>query len=84
VSSVSQSIDRISVRRDSNDRLHHHCPPTDARSSSQKKEMQEKIKRKEYELKTLKNDLKTKNSELSSLSSRLNISETSHFDKQSN
>ncbi len=81
LSSVNQSIER--VRRGSTDKLHHHCPPADPRSGLYKKEMQEKIKRKEYELKTLKSDLKAKNEELSALSNRLNVSENSHFDKKS-
>lgn len=63
------------VRRESTDKLHHHCPPEDSRSNQTKKVMSERIKRKDYELKTLKDELKTKADELSSLTARLTIVE---------
>ena len=49
------------VRRGSTDTLHHHCRPEDIRSNTIKKSMNDKIKRKDYELKTLKQEIKSKN-----------------------
>ena len=65
------------TRRDSTDRLHHHCPPGDAKATSVKKEMSDRIKRKDYELRTLKDEIKSKAEEISNLTSRLTIVENS-------
>ena len=65
--------------RSATDRLHHHCPPEDVHSHQVKKEMGEKVKRKDYELKTLKKDLKNKSDELSALTQKLSIVENSQF-----
>ncbi|CAF0756552.1 unnamed protein product [Brachionus calyciflorus] len=73
VSSVQQLSERI--RRESTDRLHHHCVPEDIKSNQIKKTVSEKIKRKDYELKVLKDELKTKNDELTNLTNRLSIVE---------
>ncbi len=60
------------ARKKSTDTLHHHCPPIDEiRTNQMKKEMSEKLKRKEYELKTLKNEIKEKSDELYNLSNRM-------------
>jgi hypothetical protein len=69
------------TRRASTERLHHHCPPNEDtyRSHTQKKELSDKVKRKDYELKVLKKDLKEKQNELSSLSQRLSIVENSQL-----
>ncbi len=77
VNSVQQLTER--VRRGSTDTLHHHCPPQDHRSVQVKKTMTEKLKRKDYELKTLKTELKTKNDELSMLTNRVTIAEKSQL-----
>lgn len=64
------------MRKNSTDTLHHHCPPDDeAKMKTVKKSMNEKIKKKDYELKVLKNELKTKHDELSEISNRLKIAE---------
>ena len=63
------------VRRGSTDTLHHHCPPEDPRANTVKKTLNEKIKRKDYELKTLKKELRDKSDEVSNLTSRLTIVE---------
>lgn len=77
INSVQQLTER--VRRVSTDTLHHHCPPQDLRSVNVKKTMVDKIKRKDYELKTLKDELKSRNEELSSLTNRVTIAEKSHL-----
>lgn len=60
------------ARKKSTDTLHHHCPPVDEqRANHIKKEMNDKLKRKEYELKTLKSEIKEKTDELYNLSNRL-------------
>jgi hypothetical protein len=59
------------ARKQSTDTLHHHCPPdSDIRNRQIKKEMNDKLKRKEYELKTLKTEIKEKTDELYNLSNR--------------
>lgn len=63
------------VRRGSTDTLHHHCPPDDFKATTVKKTMNEKIKRKDYELKVLKDEIKEKAEEISNLTSRLTIVE---------
>jgi len=63
------------VRRGSTDHLHHHCPPKDKAAASVKREMGEKVKRKDYELKLLKEEIKSKADEISHLTSRLTIVE---------
>lgn len=73
VSSVQQMSER--VRRESTDRLHHHCLPEDNKSDLIKKSVSEKLKRKDYELKSLKEELKSKNDELNNLTNRLTIVE---------
>jgi hypothetical protein len=66
------------VRRTSTDKLHHHCPPgNDFKAYNIKKIMDDKIKRKEYELNTLKKELKERDSSISNLTSRLTIVENS-------
>lgn len=62
-------------RRESTETLHHHCPPADSKAATVRKEMDEKIKRKDYELKSLKNEIKSKADEISTLTSRLTILE---------
>ncbi len=60
-----------SVRRGSSDTLHHHCRPDDSFSQEKiKKTMNERIKRKDYELKTLKKEIKEKSEELSNISKK--------------
>jgi hypothetical protein len=60
-----------STRRGSTDKLHHHCPPDEKREANQiKKVMNEKIKRKDYELQTLKKEIKEKTDELSHMTNR--------------
>ncbi|RNA40375.1 forkhead-associated domain-containing 1-like [Brachionus plicatilis] len=73
VDSVQHLAER--VRRESTDRLHHHCVPNDHKLGPIKKAAAERIKRKEYELKTLKDELKVKNEELNNLNNRLTIVE---------
>jgi hypothetical protein len=73
------------IRRGSTDTLHHHCPPDDIHHTVKnvKKSMNEKIKKKDYELKSLKDELKTKQGELSDVGNRLKMVENghvSHFD----
>lgn len=61
-----------SARRGSTDTLHHHCKPDDSYNQNQiKKVMNEKIKRKDFELKTLKKEIKDKTDELSHLSKNI-------------
>ena len=66
------------VRRGSTDTLHHHCRPEDIRSNTIKKSMNDKIKRKDYELKTLKQEIKSKTDEVNNLTNRLTIVEHGH------
>ncbi len=65
------------IRRSSTDTLHHHCPPDDIHKTMRnvKKNMNEKIKRKDYELKSIKDELKAKQSELSEAGNRLKMIE---------
>ena len=63
------------MRRSSTDTLHHHCPPEDKSSHQVKKSLNEKIKRKDYELKAIKSELKSKTEELSNLSTRQAVSQ---------
>ena len=70
------SYDRI--RKNSTDTLHHHCPPdTEDKIKDARKTMSEKLKKKDYELKVLKQELRTKHDELSEISNRLKIKENS-------
>ena len=63
-----------SARRGSTDKLHHHCLPDDSFNANQlKKVTNEKIKRKDYELKTLKKEIKEKTDELSHMANQLTI-----------
>ena len=63
-----------SARRGSTDKLHHHCLPDDSYNAIQfKKVTNEKIKRKDYELKTLKKEIKEKTDELSNMTNHLTI-----------
>ena len=72
----AQPVERF--RRGSTDTLHHHCVPDDAARVNQlKKNMSEKIKRKDYELKVLKQEIKEKSDELANLTSRLTLVEGS-------
>ena len=73
LSSVQTTTDR--VRRGSTDHLHHHCPPEDIRSNQVRKTMNEKIKRKDYELKTLKQEIKSKSEEVNNLTNKLTIND---------
>lgn len=73
IETIQQLTER--VRRESTDRLHHHCIPNDNKSNPTKKAVSERIKRKDYELKTLKEELKIKNDELNNLTNRLTIVE---------
>ena len=73
LNSVQSTADR--VRRGSTDTLHHHCPPEDMRSNQVKKNMNEKIKRKDYELKTLKQEIKSKSEEVTNLTNKLTINQ---------
>lgn len=63
------------IRRGSTETLHHHCPPGDSKATNLRKEMNNKIKRKDYELKNLKAEIKSKAEEISKLTSRLTIVE---------
>ena len=70
IQNITISTER--ARKKSTDTLHHHCPPIDELRTNQiKKEMNEKLKRKEYELKTLKSEIKEKSDELYNLSNRM-------------
>ena len=75
LTTITQRTEKI--RRGSTDTLHHHCPPGDSKAAVVKKEMSEKIKRKDYELKALKSEIKSKAEEISNLTSRLTIVENS-------
>lgn len=75
LTTINQKTEKI--RRESTDTLHHHCPPGDSKAASVRKEMSEKIKRKDYELTTLKNEIKSKAEEISTLTSRLTVVENS-------
>ena len=81
ISTVTSIADR--VRRGSTDTLHHHCPPDDPKSSQMKRAFNDKLKRKDYELKALKSELKTKSDELSNLSSRYTITTSHHHNHSS-
>lgn len=64
------------IRKGSTETLHHHCPPdTDGRIKDAKKTMSEKLKKKDYELKVLKQELRSKHEELSEISNRIKIHE---------
>jgi hypothetical protein len=69
------------IRKGSTDTLHHHCPPdTDSRIRDAKKTMSEKLKKKDYELKVLKQELRSKHEELSEISNRIKIHENGQVD----
>lgn len=73
IDAIQQFTER--VRTESTDRLHHHCIPNSTKSSQPNKIVSERIKRKDYELKTLKEELKIKNEELNNLTNRLTLVE---------
>ncbi len=68
------NFDRI--RKNSTEHLHHHCPPdADGKVKDVKKSMNDRMKKKDYELKILKQELRSKHDELSDISNRLKIHE---------
>jgi hypothetical protein len=78
---MSSFIINDRARKNSTDHLHHHCPPEDTQSRLVRKNLSEKLKKKDYELKQLKDELKYKHEELNDLASRLNRSSDIYTNK---